>query len=133
MLLNREPLISFVITTVYTSTFFSGSMAAILLSLRSTVSNSPLAVGDIPIERIGRLSHSVQEVAHIVGRNTETEVLRHPDCHLIIREIIAKKLVKVVDVLNVPNRGPWHLRNLIAPLTSRNRYHVPVDFLREHQ
>ena len=56
--------------------------------IRSAVSSPPLAVGDIPIERIGRLSHTVQEVVHIVGCNTESEVLRHPDRHLIIREIV---------------------------------------------
>jgi hypothetical protein len=63
----------------------------------------------------------VQEVVHIVGCNPESEVLRHPDRHLIIREIITKKLLEVVDVLSVPNRGPWHLRKLVAPVTSRNR------------
>ena len=97
------------------------------------MSSPPLAVGDIPIERIGGLSHTVQEVAHIVGCNTESEVLRHPDRHLIIREIITKKLLEVVDVLSVPNRGPWHLRNLVTPLRLRNRYRRPVDFLCERQ
>jgi hypothetical protein len=84
------------------------------------VSSPPLAVGDIPIERIGRLSHTVQEVAHIVGRNTESEVLRHHDRHPLIREVITKKLLEVVDVLTFPNRGPWHLRTLVAPLRLRN-------------
>ena len=91
------------------------------------MSSPPLAVGDIPIERIGRLSHTVQEVVHIVGCDTESEVLRHPDRHLIIREIITKKLLEVVDVLSVPNRGPWHLRNLVAPLRLRNRYLRPLS------
>ena len=89
--------------------------------IRSAESSPPLAVGDIPIERIGRLSHTVQEVAHIVGCNTESEVLRHSDRHLIIREVITKKLLEVVDVLTVPNRGPWHLRTLVSPLRLRNR------------
>ena len=85
------------------------------------MSNPPFAVGDIPIERIGRLSHTVQEVVHIVGCNTESEVLRHPDRHLIIREIITKKLLEVLDVLSVPNRGPWHSRTLVAAVRLRNR------------
>jgi hypothetical protein len=89
--------------------------------------------GDIPIERIERLSHTVQEVVHIVGCNTESEVLRHLDRHLIIREIITKKLVEVVDVLSVPNRSPWHLRRLVTPLRLRNRCSGLVDFLCERQ
>ena len=91
------------------------------------MSGPPFAVGDIAIEPIGRLSHTVQEVVHIVGCNTESEVLRHLDRHLIIREIITKKLVEVVDVLSVPNRSPWHLRNLVAPLRLRNRYLRPLS------
>jgi len=89
--------------------------------IRSAVSSPPLAVGDIPVESVGRLSHTVQEVVHIVGCNPESEVLRHPDRHLIIREIITKKLLEVVDVLGVPNRSPWHLRRLVTPLMLRNR------------
>ena len=105
MLLNGDPLISF----VHTSPTISGwrcttaETSAIQLSHRSTVSNSPLAVGDIAIERVGGLSHTAQEVADIAGCNTKPEVLRHPNRHLIIREIITKKLLEVVDVLSVPN------------------------------
>jgi len=29
-------------------------------------------------------------------------MLRHPDCHLIVREIISKELFEAFDVLNVP-------------------------------
>ena len=101
--------------------------------IRCAVSSPPLAVGDIAIEPIGRLSHTAQEVAHIVGCNTASEVLRHPERHLIIREIITKKLLEVVDVLSVPNRSPWHLRKLVVPLRSRNRCREPVDFLCERQ
>jgi hypothetical protein len=78
-------------------------------ALGSTMSNAPLTVGDIAIERIGRLSHTAQKVAHIGGCNTKSKVLRHPDRHLIVREIITKKLLEVIEVLNVPNRGPCHL------------------------
>jgi hypothetical protein len=121
MLLNGQPLISFLPNDCMHQHILFRVYAAIQLSVRSTVSNAPFAVGDIPIERIGRLPHTVQEIVHIVGCDTESEVLRHPDRHLIIREIITKKLLEVVDVLSVPNRGPWHLRTLVAALRSRNR------------
>ena len=61
--------------------------AIIQVCVRSTV-NPPLAVGDISIERIGRLSHTAQEAAHIGGCDTKSKVLRHLDRHLIVREII---------------------------------------------
>jgi CBS domain-containing protein len=71
--------------------------------------------------------HRFAACGHIVGCNTESEVLRHPDRHLIIPEVITKKLLEVVDVLGVPNRSPWHLRKLVAPLRLRNRYLRPLS------
>jgi hypothetical protein len=85
-----------------------------------TVSNPALAIGDIAIERIGRLSHTVQEIAHIGGCYAKPKMLRHPDRHIIVREIISKKLFEAVNVLNVPNGGAWHQKGLATPLRSSN-------------
>jgi hypothetical protein len=95
------------------------------------VPNTPFAVGDIPIERIGRLSHTVQEVVHIVGSNTESEVLRHLDRHLIIREIITKKLVEVVDVR--PKSRSVASEKLRYSFEVAQLVPGPVDFLCERQ
>ena len=62
--------------------------------------NSAFAVGDIAIERIGRLPHTAEEVGHIVGCDTKSETLRHPNRHIIVREIISKKLFEAVDVMD---------------------------------
>ena len=84
--------------------------AAIWVSFGSTVSHSSLAVGNIAIERIGWLSHTAQSVGPIVCCNAIPKMLRHPDCHLIVREIVSKELFEAVDVLNVPTGATWHLR-----------------------
>jgi len=96
------------------------SAAAIRVSFGSTVSHSSLAVGNIAIERIGRLSHTAQKVGHIVRCNAIPKMLRHPDCHLIVQEIISKELFEAVDVLNVPNGATWHLKGLATPLRLSN-------------
>ena len=47
-------------------------------------------------------------------------MLRHPDCHLIVREIISKELFEAVDVLNVPNGATRHPKRLATPLRLSN-------------
>jgi hypothetical protein len=74
----------------------------------STVSDPPLAIGDIAVERIGGLSHTAQKVSHIVRCDAIPKMLRHPDRHIIVREIISKKLFQAVNVLNVPNGVTRH-------------------------
>jgi hypothetical protein len=80
---------------------------AIQLGFRSAVSNPPFAIEDIAIERIGRLPHTVKKVGHVIRCNAISKMLRHPDRHLVVREIISKKLFEAVGVLNVPNGGAW--------------------------
>ena len=84
--------------------------AAIWVSFGSTVSHSSLAVGNIAIERIGRLPHTVKKGRDDVRRNAISKMLRHPDRQLVVREIFSNKLFEAVDVLNVPNGGAWHLK-----------------------
>jgi hypothetical protein len=38
-------------------------------------------------------------------------MLRYPDRHPVVREIISNKPFEVADVLSVPNGGAWHLKN----------------------
>jgi hypothetical protein len=38
-------------------------------------------------------------------------MLRYPDRHPVVREIISNKPFEVADVLNGPNGGAWHLKN----------------------
>jgi hypothetical protein len=68
------------------------------VGFRSTVSDPSLAAGNIAIERVGSLSHTAQKVGHIV--HAISKMLRHPDCHLVVREIISKKLFEAVDVMD---------------------------------
>jgi DNA-binding XRE family transcriptional regulator len=74
--------------------------AAIWVSFGSTVSHSSLAVGNIAIERIGRLSHTAQKAGHIVCCNAIPKMLRHPDCHLIVllRDARIKRGLSVAEV-----------------------------------
>jgi hypothetical protein len=83
---------------------------AIQLDVRSAVSNSPFAIGDIAIERIGRLPHTVKKLGHVIRCNSISKMLRHPARHLVVREIFSKKFFEAIDVLNVPNGGAWHLK-----------------------
>jgi hypothetical protein len=81
------------------------------LGVRSAVSNPPFAVGNIAIERIGRLPHTIKKGRDVVRCNAISKMLRHPDRQLVVREIFSNKLFEAVDVLNVPNGGAWHLKN----------------------
>jgi hypothetical protein len=47
-------------------------------------------------------------------------MLRYPDRHPVVREIISNKPFEVADVLNGPNGGAWHLKNTIHPLRMSN-------------
>jgi hypothetical protein len=62
----------------------------------------------------------VQKVGHVVRSYAIPEMLRHPDRHIIVREIISKKLFEAVNVLNVPNGGAWHQKRLATPLRLSN-------------
>jgi hypothetical protein len=84
---------------------------AIQSGFRSAVSNPPFAVGNIAIERIGRLPHTVKKGRDVVRCDAISKMLRHPDRQLVVRKIFSNKLFETVDVLNVPNGGARHLKN----------------------
>ena len=72
------------------------------------------AVGDVPVERVGWLSHSLQQGAHVARSDPKSKVLRHPCGHLIARQAFGNKFLKIVDMSDVPSCASCHVMNLVG-------------------
>jgi hypothetical protein len=90
----------------------------------ATVSGTPFTVGDVSIEWIGWLAHSLQQSTHVARRDPIAKLLGHPCRHLIVRQAFSKKPLKIVDVLDVPNRCSRHVMSLNGWVAPRNNARV---------
>lgn len=69
-----------------------------------TVPSARLPIWNISIERIGRCSHTLEQSVHAAGCDTKSELLGHPRCHSVSRQVFCYR----VPQGSIPNRRSRH-------------------------